>query len=102
MALSCSLGSGKYLRRTYFIRARINNFSKSSSRKYNGDFNPLLGLLYMKVGKIQLFKQQCKEALHNLNKASDILRVTHGDDHKLYRTELVPMLIQAAVELPDD
>lgn len=56
----------------------------------------------MKVGKIQLFKQQSKEALHNLNKASDILKVTHGEDHKLYRKELVPLLIQAAAELPDE
>lgn len=52
----------------------------------------------MKVGKIQLLKQQSKEALHSLNKASDILRVTHGEDTKLYREELVPMLIQAAAE----
>lgn len=71
-------------------------------RKYNGDFNPLLGLLYMKVGKIQLFKGQSKEALHNLNKASEILKITHGEDHHLYRVELVPMLIQAAAELPED
>lgn len=52
----------------------------------------------MKVGKIQLLKQQSKEALQSLNKASDILRVTHGEDTKLYREELVPMLIQAAAE----
>lgn len=70
-------------------------------RKYNGHFNPLLGLLHMKVGKIQLFKGQSKEALHNLNKASDILKVTHGEDHKLHRQELAPMLIQAAAELPE-
>lgn len=52
----------------------------------------------MKVGKIQLFKNQPKEALHNLNRASDILKVTHGEEHNLYRRELVPMLIQAASE----
>lgn len=56
----------------------------------------------MKVGKIQLFKNQCKEALHHLNKASDIIKVTHGEDNKLYRQELVPLLIQAAAELPED
>lgn len=67
-------------------------------RKYNGDFNPLVGLLHMKVGKIQLFKGQSKQALHNLNRASDILKVTHGEEHNLYRRELVPMLIQAAEE----
>lgn len=52
----------------------------------------------MKVGKIQLFKEMPKEALHNLNKASDVLKVTHGEESVLYRTELVPLLIQAAEE----
>lgn len=56
----------------------------------------------MKMGKIQLFKGRSKEALHSLNKASDIIKVTHGDDHKLYRQELVPLLIQAAAELPEE
>lgn len=70
--------------------------------KYNGDFNPLLGLLHMKVGKIQLFINQPKEALHNLNKASDIIKITHGEDHNLYRNELVPLLIQAACESEPD
>lgn len=68
------------------------------NRKYNGDFNPLVGLLHMKMGKIQLFKGQPKQALHNLNRASDILKVTHGEEHYLYRKELVPLLIQAADE----
>lgn len=56
----------------------------------------------MKVGKIQLFQNQPKEALHNLNKASDIIKVTHGEEHNLYKTELVPLLIQAAEEWNDE
>lgn len=55
----------------------------------------------MKVGKLLLFKNQSKEALHHLNKASDIIKITHGEDHKLYKTELVPLLIQAAEDLFD-
>lgn len=62
----------------------------------------MLGLLHLKVGKIQLFKNNPKDALHNLNKASDILKITHGEDHKLYRNELVPLLIQAAEECETD
>lgn len=56
----------------------------------------------MKVGKIQLFKNNPKEALHNLNRASDIVKITHGEDHNLYRNELVPLLIQAANESDPD
>lgn len=52
----------------------------------------------MKVGKIQLFKNNPKQALHNLYKASDILKITHGEDNDLYENELVPLLIQAASE----
>lgn len=52
----------------------------------------------MKIGKIQLFKNNPKDALHNLNLASDILKKTHGEEHNLYRNELVPLLIQAASE----
>lgn len=70
--------------------------------KYNGDLNPLLGLLHMKVGKIQLFNNNPKEALHNLNLASDILKITHGEEHNLYKVELVPLLIQAASECDVD
>ena len=80
----------------------ISLFQMLHNSKYNGDFNPLLGLLHMKVGKIQLFINQPKEALHNLNKASDIIKITHGEDHNLYRNELVPLLIQAACESESD
>lgn len=56
----------------------------------------------MKVGKLQLWKNDPTSALHNLNKASDILKVSYGEDHKLYRNELVPLLIQAASEIESD
>lgn len=69
-----------------------------TNSKYNGPYNPLLGLLHMKIGKIQLFKNMNNDALHNLNKASDIIKITHGRDHNLYQNELVPLLIQAACE----
>lgn len=52
----------------------------------------------MKVGKMQLFNGDSKEALQNLNMASDILKVTHGEEDNLYKKELLPLLIQAAAE----
>lgn len=50
----------------------------------------------MKIGKILLHRDQPKEALHNLNKASEIIITTHGRDHSLYQTQLIPLLIQAS------
>lgn len=84
------------------FRFQIVSFFFGFSRKYNGDFNPTLGLLHMKVGKLQLWKNDPTSALPNLNKASDILKVSYGEDHKLYRNELVPLLIQAANEIESD
>ncbi|GAB0092961.1 histone-lysine N-methyltransferase SMYD3 [Sergentomyia squamirostris] len=65
-------------------------------RKYNGDFNPLLGLLYMKLGKIELLLNQVREAQEHLLEASNILRITHGESHSLYKTQLIPLLMQAS------
>uniref|UniRef100_A0A1B0CCT8 MYND-type domain-containing protein n=2 Tax=Lutzomyia longipalpis TaxID=7200 RepID=A0A1B0CCT8_LUTLO len=63
-------------------------------RKYNGDFNPLLGLLYMKLGKIELYLEHIAVAREYLLEASKILRVTHGETHSLYAKQLIPLLEQ--------
>ncbi|XP_065088448.1 histone-lysine N-methyltransferase SMYD3 isoform X2 [Ochlerotatus camptorhynchus] len=71
---------------------------KDGFKKYNGSFHPLYGLLLLKIGKIQLFKKHFTEALTNINDSEKILRVTHGEEHDLYKTQLIPLLCQAASE----
>lgn len=66
--------------------------------KYCGKQNPLLGLIYMKLGKILLHRNQQKEALHNLIKARDIIKISHGEEHSLYRTHLIPLLMDASTD----
>lgn len=101
--MSFGLFTARQIGRHHFAEIILSHYCAINfRRKYNGDFNPLLGLLHMKVGKIQLFKGCSKEALHNLNKASDILKVTHGEEDNLYKSELVPLLIQAAAECDCD
>lgn len=68
-------------------------------KRYCGEFNPLLGLIYMKLGKILLLRNQRKEALHNLQKASDIIKISHGQQHSLYQSHLVPLLMDASVDI---
>lgn len=63
--------------------------------KYSGKLNPLVGLIYMKLGKILLHRNQPKEAMHNLTKASDIIKISHGQDHPLYQSHLIPLLMEA-------
>lgn len=48
----------------------------------------------MKIGKILLHCEQDKEALYNLNKAAEIIAITHGYQHGLYQTQLLPLLGQ--------
>ncbi|XP_055547017.1 histone-lysine N-methyltransferase SMYD3 [Wyeomyia smithii] len=67
-------------------------------KKYNGPFHPLYGLLLLKIGKIQLFVKQVEQALKNINESEKIIRVTHGEQHDLYKKQLVPLLCQAADE----
>lgn len=67
-------------------------------KKYNGPFHPLHGLLLLKIGKIQLYVKQVEKALKNINESEKIIRVTHGEQHDLYKKQLVPLLCQAADE----
>lgn len=67
-------------------------------RFYYGDRNPLLGLLYLKYGKILLFKMEVEKALTILKCAEKIIKMTHGDSHPLYKEQLMPLLQQAIME----
>ncbi|GLV43770.1 SET and MYND domain containing class 3 [Carabus blaptoides fortunei] len=67
-------------------------------RKYYGDFHPLLGLLYLKIGKILLYKKKSLPALEYLQEAQIILSVTHGPAHSLYKESFVPLMRQVQME----
>ncbi|XP_059060322.1 histone-lysine N-methyltransferase SMYD3 isoform X2 [Achroia grisella] len=67
-------------------------------RFYYGDRHPLLGLLYLKYGKILLYRMDLQKSLQQLKYAEKILRITHGDKHPLYREYLLPLLGQAMIE----
>lgn len=47
----------------------------------------------MKIAKIQLLKGFQPEALCNLQYAIDILKVTHSENHHLFKTHVVPLLM---------
>ncbi|XP_063709735.1 histone-lysine N-methyltransferase SMYD3-like [Culicoides brevitarsis] len=64
-------------------------------RMYNGDFHPLLGIALMKIGKIELFLEKSVVAFKHLQEAAEILKVTHGEKHSLYKDQLIPLLQEA-------
>ncbi|XP_015512284.1 histone-lysine N-methyltransferase SMYD3 isoform X1 [Neodiprion lecontei] len=62
---------------------------------YYGAMHPLTGLLYLKLGKIQLYLGKSNRAVDTLKKAAAVLTVTHGDQHSLVREQLRPLTYQA-------
>uniref|UniRef100_A0A1Q3FDL6 Putative histone-lysine n-methyltransferase smyd3 n=1 Tax=Culex tarsalis TaxID=7177 RepID=A0A1Q3FDL6_CULTA len=71
---------------------------KDGFRRFNGPFHPLYALLLLKLGKIEIYLKHGKEALMNVNESEKILRITHGEEHDLYKKQLIPLLCQAAAE----
>lgn len=61
--------------------------------------HPLLGILYLKLGKLNLFLQCVEAAFDWLIKAQNILKVTHGERHPLFRNDLKPLIAQAREEM---
>lgn len=55
----------------------------------------MTGLLHLKIGKILIFQNEDKLALHHLTEAYQILKITHGVNSILFRDELLPLLHQA-------
>ncbi|XP_073984319.1 SET and MYND domain containing, class 3 isoform X2 [Rhodnius prolixus] len=64
-------------------------------RIYYGNTHPVLGLHYMKLGKILLLKNEFEKALETLEKAETIIKITHGTEHEFYRTQLYRLLFEA-------
>ncbi|XP_075227932.1 SET and MYND domain containing, class 3 isoform X2 [Lycorma delicatula] len=64
-------------------------------KRYYGYHHPLHGILLLKLGKINLYLENIKEALEHLEDAEKIIKITHGREHSLYRSELLPLWHQA-------
>ncbi|KAH8286761.1 hypothetical protein KR018_005133, partial [Drosophila ironensis] len=66
--------------------------------KYHGEYNPLVGLVQMKLGKMLLFCGKIRAAYKCLEDAKALLIVTHGREHTLLTTELGPLIVQVHYE----
>lgn len=73
----------------------MNKYWVFISSKYFGEWNPLLGILYLKLGKLQLNAELFEDSAKNLKQAEKILKVTHGIDHPIMNEHLRPMMMQA-------
>lgn len=79
------------------------NFSLSLFyfRYYTSDFNPLVGIAHLKLGKIYPLLNEFQTALHHLREAGDCLKVTHGDQSKHMRDFVRPLLVQTQLSLEE-
>lgn len=55
-----------------------------------GDYHPSLGILYMKLFKLCSIVENAESAVKYLKSGMSILKVTHGEDHSLYKKEVIP------------
>ncbi|XP_049805617.1 histone-lysine N-methyltransferase SMYD3 [Schistocerca nitens] len=68
-------------------------------RKYYGERHPLLGISLMKCGKICVYLGDFSAARDKLEEAEHVIKLTHGVNHILYKSELEPLLLTCHVEL---
>ncbi|CAI6365129.1 unnamed protein product [Macrosiphum euphorbiae] len=59
-------------------------------RVYYNEWHPSLGVLYMKLFKLCSIVENSESAVKYLKKGMSILKVTHGEDHRLYKNEVLP------------
>lgn len=67
-------------------------------RHYYGEMHPQTAIIYMKIGKILLDMGENYQAFSALKNASEILEVTHGTEHSVYKNLLAPSL-ETATEI---
>ncbi|KAG7197842.1 hypothetical protein KM043_001654 [Ampulex compressa] len=92
-ALSAALEVKNYEDAEYYGRLLI-----PGHLLYYGELYPLTGLLYLTIGKVQLFLGMVKSALDTLQNASKILTITNGDGHPIVQDYLKPLLHRAMME----
>lgn len=63
-------------------------------RHYTSQFNPLVGIAELKLGKIYPHLNEFQTALSHLREAGDVLKVTHGDQSKHMRDFVRPLLAE--------
>ncbi|KAJ9601497.1 hypothetical protein L9F63_000336 [Diploptera punctata] len=61
--------------------------------------HPLLGIHYLKLGKISLYLNKPAYALEMLKNAEKVIKITHGENHSLYKNQLMTLMHQCQSEM---
>lgn len=88
------------LTRFRFLKLR-NNDIEFTCRSYSSNYNPLAGLAELKLGKILPHLNEFQQSLHHIREAGDILKVTHGDQSRVMRDFVRPLLADSQAMLEE-
>lgn len=64
-------------------------------RKYTFPNNPLIGIIQLKLGKIYLYLDQLQLAIHHFREAADVLKISNGENSRLMKDKLNPLVVEA-------
>jgi hypothetical protein len=72
-----------------------------ASRFYTLEFNPLVGLCSLKLGKILPHLNEFQSALSCLRESAEVLKVTHGDMSRVMIDHVRPLLAETQILLEE-
>ena len=79
----------------------LTSSSLYAYRAYLSENHPLLGLQLLRLGKLEVELNNLSLAASHLQEAFRILMISHGEDHPLFKQELLPLVHQCQA-LPRD
>lgn len=77
------------------LSVQIDNRFDDIFRFYTSEYNPLIGIDLLKLGKILPHLNEFQAAISRIRDAGDVLKITHGEQSKICREFVKPLLIDA-------
>ncbi|CAG9810288.1 unnamed protein product [Chironomus riparius] len=68
---------------------------------YTSPLNPLVGIDHLKLGKIYPHLNEFQTAIHHIREAGDVLKFTHGDQSRVMRDFVRPLLRETQIMLEE-
>jgi hypothetical protein len=68
---------------------------------YTSPLNPLVGIDHLKLGKIYPHLNEFQTAIHHIREAGDVLKLTHGDQSRMMRDFVRPLLRETQIMLEE-
>ena len=87
--------------KAFATKSALIDFPCFIFREYTSTYNPLVGIAELKIGKIYPHLNEFQTALTHLRDAGDIIKVTHGDQSRVMRDFVRPLLAETQILLEE-